>query len=81
MSVLNVLECPKLPNIYAIIGGSIVGVTVIGILILLFIKVFFTLKDLKEYRKFRNDAQKTKWSDVSDICLHIKTWGGGGARS
>uniref|UniRef100_A0A8C8HU54 Integrin beta n=1 Tax=Oncorhynchus tshawytscha TaxID=74940 RepID=A0A8C8HU54_ONCTS len=61
--ILKTRECPKLPNIYAIIGGSIVGVTVIGILILLFIKVLFTLQDLKEYRKFMNEAQKTRWSE------------------
>uniref|UniRef100_A0A4W5P9V8 Integrin beta n=1 Tax=Hucho hucho TaxID=62062 RepID=A0A4W5P9V8_9TELE len=61
--ILKTRECPELPNIYAIVGGSIASVAVIGILILLLIKVLFHMKDRKEYLKFMKDAQKTRWSE------------------
>ncbi|CAB1328379.1 unnamed protein product [Coregonus sp. 'balchen'] len=51
--ILKTRECPELPNIYAIIGGSIVVVAMIGFLILLLIKGLIHMNDLKEFRKER----------------------------
>ncbi|CAB1346731.1 unnamed protein product [Coregonus sp. 'balchen'] len=64
--ILKTRECPELPNIYAIIGGSIAGVAVIGIMILLLIKFLMYLQDQKEFRKFENEKQKSKWSQADN---------------
>uniref|UniRef100_A0A6Q2YFW2 Integrin beta n=1 Tax=Esox lucius TaxID=8010 RepID=A0A6Q2YFW2_ESOLU len=56
-------ECPELPNIYGIIGGSIAGVALIGLLILLLIKGIIYMNDLKEFRRFENEKKKAKWTD------------------
>ncbi|XP_071212100.1 integrin beta-2-like [Salvelinus alpinus] len=59
--ILKTRECPELPNIYAIIGGSIAAVALIGLVILLIIKALFYLNDLKEFRRFENEQKKGKW--------------------
>lgn len=56
-----------MPNIYAIIGGSIAGVALIGLLILLLIKGLIYMNDLKEFRKFENEKKKSKWAEVSSF--------------
>lgn len=58
-------DCPEPPSVTAIIGGSIASVAVIGILLLMLIKLFIYMKDLKEYRKFENEKKKSKWAEVS----------------
>uniref|UniRef100_A0A8C5I6Q7 Integrin beta n=1 Tax=Gouania willdenowi TaxID=441366 RepID=A0A8C5I6Q7_GOUWI len=58
-------ECPKPPNVTAIIAGSLAGVAIIGILLLLLVKLLIHLNDLKEFRKFENEKKKSKWADVS----------------
>lgn len=60
--ILKTRECPELPNIYAIIGGSIAGVALIGLLILLIIKAILYMRDVKEFRRFENEQKKGKWS-------------------
>lgn len=72
MSVIIVLECPELPNIYAIIGGAIAAVALIGLVILLIIKGFLYWRDVKEFRRFENEKKKEKWTPVSDICYFIE---------
>ncbi|XP_056146129.1 integrin beta-2 [Lampris incognitus] len=62
--ILRTRECPELPNIYAIIGGSIAGVALIGLLILLLIKFLIHMNDLKELRKFENEKKKAKWENA-----------------
>ncbi|KAK6310193.1 hypothetical protein J4Q44_G00200740 [Coregonus suidteri] len=64
--ILKTRECPELPNIYAIIGGSIVVVAMIGFLILLLIKGLIHMNDLKEFRKFENEKKKSKWAKVEN---------------
>uniref|UniRef100_A0A6Q2XGX7 Integrin beta n=1 Tax=Esox lucius TaxID=8010 RepID=A0A6Q2XGX7_ESOLU len=61
--ILKKKECPELPNIYGIIGGSIAGVALIGLLILLLIKGIIYMNDLKEFRRFENEKKKAKWTD------------------
>ncbi|KAG7248871.1 hypothetical protein CRUP_032260, partial [Coryphaenoides rupestris] len=55
-------ECPVLPNIYAIVGGSIGAGAVIGMLILLLVKLLIYLKDKEEFKKFENEKSKSKWA-------------------
>lgn len=57
-------DCPKPPSIAAIIGGSVVAVAVIGFLLLLLIKLVIYVNDLKEYRKFEREREKSKWPEV-----------------
>ncbi|XP_071391791.1 integrin beta-2 [Centroberyx affinis] len=64
--ILQTRECPELPNIYAIIGGSIAGVALIGLLILLLIKGLIYMNDLKEFRKFENEKKKSKWAEADN---------------
>nr|QAT77243.1 integrin beta-2 [Plecoglossus altivelis] len=64
--ILDTRECPELPNIYAIIGGSIAGVALIGLLLLLLIKGIIYMKDLKEFRKFENEKSKAKWAKANN---------------
>lgn len=64
--ILETRECPELPNIYAIIGGSIAGVALIGLLILILIKGLIYMKDLKEFRKFENEKMKAKWGKADN---------------
>uniref|UniRef100_A0A668A5C0 Integrin beta n=1 Tax=Myripristis murdjan TaxID=586833 RepID=A0A668A5C0_9TELE len=64
--ILESRECPELPNIYAIIGGSIAGVALIGLLILLLIKGLIYMNDLKEFRKFESEKKKSKWAEADN---------------
>lgn len=64
--ILQTRECPELPNIYAIIGGSIAGVALIGLLILLLIKGLIHANDLKEFRKFQNEQNKAQWAKADN---------------
>lgn len=66
-------ECPELPNIYAIIGGSIAGVALIGMLILLLVKALIYVNDLKEFRKFENERKKSKWAQADNPLFKTAT--------
>ncbi|KAM4608389.1 integrin beta-2 [Polymixia lowei] len=66
VEILDTRECPELPNIYAIIGGSIAGVALIGMLILLLIKGLIYLNDLKEFKRFENEKKKSKWAQADN---------------
>lgn len=58
-------ECPQGPNVGAIVGSSLAGVALIGLLILMIIKAIFYVKDLKEWKKFEKEMLRTKWANVS----------------
>lgn len=62
--------CPEPPNITAIIGASIASVAVIGLFVLMIVKLLIYMKDLKEYRKFEKERNKSKWTDVSLLSLN-----------
>uniref|UniRef100_A0A4W6G4L3 Integrin beta n=1 Tax=Lates calcarifer TaxID=8187 RepID=A0A4W6G4L3_LATCA len=62
--ILKQRDCPKPPDITAIIGGSIAGVALIGLLILMLIKLLIHLNDLKEFKKFENEKKKSRWAEV-----------------
>ncbi|CAL8320272.1 unnamed protein product [Merluccius merluccius] len=64
--ILKTRDCPQLPNIYAIVGGSIAGVALIGLLILLFIKMCIYFKDREEFKKFENEKAKSKWAEADN---------------
>ncbi|XP_062861979.1 integrin beta-2 isoform X2 [Trichomycterus rosablanca] len=63
VKILKDVECPEGPNVAAIVGGSLAGVALIGLLLLMIIKGIFYVKDLKEWRKFEKEMQRSKWAN------------------
>ncbi|XP_036425194.1 integrin beta-2 [Colossoma macropomum] len=63
VKILKTRECPEGPNVGAIVGGSLAGVALIGLLILLLIKGLIYVKDLKEWKRFEKEQQRRKWAD------------------
>ncbi|XP_061463592.1 integrin beta-2 [Rhineura floridana] len=59
-------ECPAPPNIAAIVGGTIAGVALIGLLLLLIWKLLTELIDRKEYHRFEKEKSKAKWNDADN---------------
>lgn len=54
-------ECPEAPNIFAIVGGTIAGVVLIGLICLSIWKAITELKDRKEYQRFEQERHQAKW--------------------
>lgn len=61
------LECPEGPNVPLIVGGSLAGVALIGLLLLILIKALFYFKDLKEWKRFEKEMQRSKWAQVCSV--------------
>ncbi|XP_041858022.1 integrin beta-2 isoform X2 [Melanotaenia boesemani] len=59
-------ECPEPPSIATIIGGSLAGVALIGIVLLMILKLLIYLKDLKEFKKFDNERKRAKWAQANN---------------
>ncbi|XP_044159190.1 integrin beta-2 [Bufo gargarizans] len=55
-------ECPEGPNIIAIVGGTVGGVLLIGLLSLFIWKLITYLQDKKEYQRFETERQQAKWN-------------------
>ncbi|MGH0120717.1 UNVERIFIED_CONTAM: hypothetical protein FKN15_031646 [Acipenser sinensis] len=55
-------ECPEPPNIAAIVAGTVAGVALIGLVLLLIWKIIAFLHDRQEYRKFEKDKANAKWN-------------------
>ncbi|KAM9802180.1 integrin beta-2 isoform X3 [Syngnathus typhle] len=64
--ILKHRDCPEPPSVAAIIGGSIASVALIGIFLLMLIKLLIYVKDLKEFRKFENEKNKSKWAEADN---------------
>ncbi|XP_028663148.1 integrin beta-2 [Erpetoichthys calabaricus] len=59
-------ECVEPPSISAIVGGTVAGVALIGLLLLLLWKAVTHYQDLKEFRKFEKEKQKAKWNNADN---------------
>eukprot|EP00062_Callorhinchus_milii_P006445 gi/632946998/ref/XP_007888838.1/ PREDICTED: integrin beta-2 isoform X2 [Callorhinchus milii] len=66
-------DCPKPPNIAAIIGGGVSGVLLIGLAILLIWKLITELYDRKEFRRFEQEKTKAKWQDGDNPLFQTAT--------
>ncbi|KAM9365076.1 integrin beta-2 [Pholidichthys leucotaenia] len=64
--ILKQRDCPEPPSVAAIIGGSVAGMVLIGLLLLLLIKLLIYMKDLKEFKKFENEKKKSKWAEADN---------------
>ena len=59
------LECMKGPNVAAIVGSTVAGVVLVGILLLGIWKVLTHISDLREYKRFEKEKLKSQWNNVS----------------
>ncbi|KAM9487418.1 integrin beta-2 [Clarias gariepinus] len=66
VKVLENRECPEGPNVPLIVGGSLAGVALIGLLLLILIKALFYFKDLKEWKRFEKEMQRSKWAQADN---------------
>lgn len=62
---LLTLVCPQGPNVGAIVGGTLAGVVLIGVLLLVIWKALTHLTDLREYKRFEKEKLKSQWNNVS----------------
>ncbi|PKK22137.1 integrin, beta 2 (complement component 3 receptor 3 and 4 subunit) [Columba livia] len=59
-------ECPEPPNIALIVGGTVAGVALIGLVLLLIWRLLMELFDRREYRRFEKEKSKAKWNDADN---------------
>nr|XP_054492074.1 integrin beta-2 [Agelaius phoeniceus] len=59
-------ECPQPPNVPLIVGGTIAGVLLFGILVLVIWRFLMELLDRREYRRFEKEKLKAKWNDADN---------------
>ncbi|XP_053554742.1 integrin beta-2 [Bombina bombina] len=59
-------ECPEAPNVIAIVGGTIAGVILSGIIALLIWKGVMEAIDRKEYKRFEEERMKSKGKEVNN---------------
>uniref|UniRef100_A0A8C3DRY9 Integrin beta n=1 Tax=Corvus moneduloides TaxID=1196302 RepID=A0A8C3DRY9_CORMO len=59
-------ECPQPPNVPLIVGSTIAGVFLIGVLILVIWRLLMELLDRREYRRFEKEKTKAKWNDADN---------------
>ncbi|NWR38383.1 ITB2 protein, partial [Tachuris rubrigastra] len=66
-------ECPEPPNIALIVGGTIAGVVLIGLVILLIWRCLTELFDRREYRRFEKEKSKAKWNEADNPLFRSAT--------
>ncbi|KFV67347.1 Integrin beta-2, partial [Dryobates pubescens] len=59
-------ECPEPPNIALIVGSSVAGVALIGLVLLLIWRLLTELFDRREFRRFEKEKSKAKWNDADN---------------
>ncbi|XP_076975268.1 integrin beta-2 [Tamandua tetradactyla] len=65
--VLEERECVQGPNVAAIVGGTVAGVVLIGLLLLGIWKVLTHLSDLREYKRFEKEKLKSQWNNDNPL--------------
>lgn len=53
------------PNVAAIVGGTVAGVVLIGVFLLVIWKALTHFSDLREYKRFEKEKMKSQWNNVS----------------
>ncbi|NWH74344.1 ITB2 protein, partial [Piaya cayana] len=59
-------ECPEPPNVALIVGSTIAGVFLIGLVLLLIWRLLMELFDRREYRRFEKERSKAKWHEADN---------------
>lgn len=65
--VLNDRGCVAGPKVAAIVGGTVLGVVLIGVLLLVIWKALTHLSDLREYRRFEKEKLKSQWNNDNPL--------------
>ncbi|TRY99864.1 hypothetical protein DNTS_016960, partial [Danionella cerebrum] len=73
VSILKDIECPEGPNIPAIVGGSLAGVALIGLLILLIVKALLYARDIREWKRFEKCRKHEKTSGTNPLFQNATT--------
>ncbi|KAJ8793631.1 hypothetical protein J1605_003639 [Eschrichtius robustus] len=60
-------ECMKGPNVAAIVGSTVAGVVLVGILLLGIWKVLTHVSDLREYKRFEKEKLKSQWNNDNPL--------------
>ncbi|XP_023571679.1 integrin beta-2 isoform X2 [Octodon degus] len=60
-------ECVEGPNIGTIVGGTVAGIVLIGVLLLVIWKALTHLSDLREYRRFEKERSKSQWNNDNPL--------------
>lgn len=63
----DMLECVKGPNIAAIVGSTVGGVVLVGLLLLVIWKALTHLSDLREYHRFEKEKLKSQWNNDNPL--------------
>ncbi|KAA0715491.1 Integrin beta-2 [Triplophysa tibetana] len=73
VNVLKSRDCSEGPRIAAIVGGSLAGGALIGLLILLIVKACLYASDLKDWRRFEKDRKLEKFSGINPLFQNATT--------
>lgn len=57
----------RAPKVAAIVGGTVLGVVLIGVLLLVIWKALTHLSDLREYRRFEKEKLKSQWNNDNPL--------------
>ncbi|XP_038605278.1 integrin beta-2 [Tachyglossus aculeatus] len=60
-------ECIAGPNIATIVGGTVAGVVLIGLLLLAIWKAVTHFNDLREYKRFEKEKLKSQWNNDNPL--------------
>ncbi|XP_007946883.1 integrin beta-2 [Orycteropus afer afer] len=60
-------ECAEGPNVFAIVGGTVAGIVLIGVLLLIIWKALTHLSDLREYKRFEKEKLKSQWNNDNPL--------------
>ncbi|KAG8505758.1 Integrin beta-2, partial [Galemys pyrenaicus] len=60
-------ECVEGPRVAAIVGGTVAGVVLIGVLLLVIWKALTHLSDLREYKRFEKEKLKSQWNNDNPL--------------
>ncbi|XP_005375961.1 PREDICTED: integrin beta-2 isoform X2 [Chinchilla lanigera] len=67
IEVEEVRECVAGPKVGAIVGGTVAGIVLIGVLLLAIWKALTHLSDLREYRRFEKERNKSQWNNDNPL--------------
>ncbi|KAM6224663.1 integrin beta-2 [Rhynchocyon petersi] len=67
IQVKETRECPEGPNVAAIVGSTVAGIVLIGVLLLIAWKALTHLSDLREYKRFEKEKLKSQWNNDNPL--------------
>ncbi|XP_045140566.1 integrin beta-2 [Echinops telfairi] len=65
--VKDIRECVQGPKVAAIVGGTVAGIVLIGVLLLVIWKVLTHISDLREYKRFEKEKLKSQWNNDNPL--------------